>query len=122
MSSGSSFAVSFRGQRAGEVCRVTRAVFWTACSGCCALGLPGETFLIGMARGRRCGAAFMRGRVGGHRKFDKEKYRQRNVVERCVSWLKECRRVATRYEKLAVNYLGMVDLAIIQRLLRLLSA
>jgi transposase len=36
--------------------------------------------------------------------------------------LKECRRVATRYEKLAVNYLGMVDLAIIQRLLRLLSA
>lgn len=63
-----------------------------------------------------------KGRVGGHRKFDKEKYRQRNVVERCVSWLKECRRVATRYEKLAVNYLGMVDLAIIQRLLRLLSA
>jgi transposase len=61
------------------------------------------------------------GRVGGHRKFDQVRYRQRNVVERCVSWLKECRRVATRYEKLAVNYLGMVDLAIVQRLLRLLS-
>lgn len=59
------------------------------------------------------------GRVGGHRGFDKAKYRRRNVVERCVSWLKECRRVATRFEKLAVNYLAMIDLAIIQRLLRI---
>jgi len=58
------------------------------------------------------------GRVGGHRAFDRAKYRRRNVVERCVSWLKECRRVATRFEKLAVNYLAMIDLAIIQRLLR----
>ena len=61
------------------------------------------------------------GRRGGHRKFDRAKYRRRNVVERCVSWLKDCRRVATRYEKLALNYLGMVDLAIVQRLLRLVS-
>ena len=61
------------------------------------------------------------GRRGGHRKFDRAKYRRRNVVERCVSWLKDCRRVATRYEKLALNYLGMVDLAIAQRLLRLVS-
>lgn len=58
------------------------------------------------------------GRVGGHRGLDKTKYKRRNVVERCVGWLKECRRVATRYEKLAVNYMGMIDLAIIQRLLR----
>jgi transposase len=58
------------------------------------------------------------GRVGGHRSFDRTKYKRRNVVERCVSWLKECRRVATRYEKLALNYLGMIDLAIVQRLLR----
>ena len=58
------------------------------------------------------------GRVGGHRGFDRAKYRRRNVVERCVSWLKECRRVATRFEKLAANYVAMIDLAIIQRLLR----
>ena len=58
------------------------------------------------------------GRVGGHRGLDRAKYRRRNVVERCVNWLKECRRVATRFEKLAVNYLAMIDLAIIQRLLR----
>ena len=48
-------------------------------------------------------------------KFDREAYRQRNVVERCVGWLKENRRVAARYEKLATNYLGMIKLAMIQR-------
>ena len=52
-------------------------------------------------------------------KFDREAYRRRNVVERCVNWLKECRRLATRYEKLAVNYLAVVNLAIIQRYLRI---
>ena len=51
--------------------------------------------------------------------FDPEEYRKRNVVERLVSWLKESRRVATRYEKLAVTYLGMVKLAAIRRLLRM---
>lgn len=55
-------------------------------------------------------------------KFDKGLYRRRNVVERCVSWLKECRAVATRFEKLAQHYLGMVKLAMIQRYLRLLDS
>ena len=58
------------------------------------------------------------GRIAGHRKLDKAKDKHRNVVERCVSWLKECRRVATRYEKLAVNFLRLIDLAIVERLLR----
>ena len=52
--------------------------------------------------------------------FDKALYRERNVVERCIGWLKECRRVATRYEKLAVHYESFVKLAMIQRLLRIL--
>jgi transposase len=34
-----------------------------------------------------------------------------------IGWLKECRRVCTRYEKLAVNFLAMIQLAIIQRYL-----
>lgn len=51
--------------------------------------------------------------------FDKAAYRQRNVIERCVGWLKECRRLATRFEKKAVNFLGMVKLAMISRCLRL---
>jgi transposase len=46
--------------------------------------------------------------------FDRRAYRKRNAVERCVGMLKESRRVATRYEKLAVNYQQMVELAMIR--------
>lgn len=53
--------------------------------------------------------------------YDRERYRGRNVIERCIGWLKECRSLATRFEKLAVHFLGMVQLAIIQRYLRLLT-
>jgi transposase len=42
-------------------------------------------------------------------------------VEQCVGWLKEYRALATRYEKLALNYLGLVKLACIDRYLRLLT-
>ena len=38
--------------------------------------------------------------------FDKEEYRKRNIIERVVGWLKENRRLLTRFEKLAVNYLA----------------
>lgn len=51
--------------------------------------------------------------------FDKEAYRGRNAVERCVGRLKNCRRICTRYEKLAVNFEAMVTLAIISIYLRL---
>ena len=44
-------------------------------------------------------------------KFDKSVYRQRNVVERCFNRLKQFRRIATRYEKKADNYLAMLTLA-----------
>ena len=39
-------------------------------------------------------------------------YRDRNLVERFFSEIKQCRRVATRYDKLAANYLAFVELAI----------
>jgi len=51
--------------------------------------------------------------------FNRRLYRRRNVIERCVGWLKENRRIATRYEKLAVNYEGMFKLAMIQRYLHM---
>lgn len=51
----------------------------------------------------------------------RRKYRRRNVVERCIGWLKCCRRIATRHEKLATSFLAMVKLAMIQRCLRLLD-
>jgi len=44
---------------------------------------------------------------------DRRGYRGRNVVERCVGRLKEFRRLATRYEKLALNFAAMVTLAMI---------
>lgn len=53
--------------------------------------------------------------------FDREAYRRRNVIERCLSWLKESRALATRFDKLAVNYLATVKLAILQRYLRKLA-
>jgi len=52
--------------------------------------------------------------------FDRKRYKKRNVIERCNSWLKECRRVGTRFEKLAVNFLAMIGLAMIERYLRML--
>ena len=51
----------------------------------------------------------------------RRKYRRRNVVERCIGWLKCCRWIATRHEKLATSFLAMVKLAMIQRCLRLLD-
>ena len=44
-------------------------------------------------------------------KFDKTLYRERNRVERCFNRLKQFRRIATRYEKKAENYLAMLTLA-----------
>jgi transposase len=52
--------------------------------------------------------------------FDKEAYRGRAVVEQCVGWLKEFRRIGTRFEKLAVHIHGMLQLAMIRRYLKLL--
>jgi transposase len=58
----------------------------------------------------------------GRHRFDREAYRRRSVVEQCVGWLKECRAVGTRFDKLAVNYAATVKLAMIQRYLRKLTA
>ena len=43
--------------------------------------------------------------------LDREAYRRRNVVERCVGKLKQWRSVATRYEKRVVNFRAMVIIA-----------
>lgn len=50
--------------------------------------------------------------------FDKKTYRDRNIVERLIGWLKECRRVFSRFEKTAKNFGGMIRLAFIQRYLQ----
>ena len=45
-------------------------------------------------------------------------YRARNLVERFFNKIKQCRRVATRYDKLADNYLAFIQLASIRLWLR----
>jgi len=45
------------------------------------------------------------------RRYDRQRYKGRNVVERFFGSVKRFRRVATRYEKKAENYLGFVWLA-----------
>jgi len=45
--------------------------------------------------------------------FNRRRYRHRNVIERFFGRIKQFRRVATRYEKKAANFLGFVWLATI---------
>ena len=47
------------------------------------------------------------------RAYDEELYKRRNLIERFFGWLKQYRRVATRYDKLSVRYLGFVYFAAI---------
>ena len=51
-------------------------------------------------------------------RHDKNLYKERNRVERFFSKLKQFRRVATRYDKLLVNFMGFVTIAAIAILLR----
>src|SRR5882757_2639404 len=50
--------------------------------------------------------------------FSPHLYRDRNRIERFFNRIKQCRRVATRYDKLAANYLAFIQLASIRLWLR----
>jgi transposase len=52
------------------------------------------------------------------REYDKERYKDRNLVERFFGKIKQYRRVATRYEKTARNFLAFVHVASIMVLLQ----
>jgi transposase len=52
------------------------------------------------------------------REYDRHTYRERNAVERFFGWVKQYRRVATRYEKTARNFLAFAHVASIMYLLR----
>ena len=45
------------------------------------------------------------------RRYDRQRYKGRNKIERFFNRLKRCRRVATRYEKKPENFAGFVYLA-----------
>lgn len=55
---------------------------------------------------------------GPHHRFNEVTYKQRNVIERLINRLKECRRFATRFEKLAESFLALVQLAFARILLK----
>jgi hypothetical protein len=71
--------------------------------------------LMGFSPSFRTAATKQPGRSG----FDKYTYRRRAMIEQCVGWLKVCRRIGTRFEKLAVNFLAMLKRTIIERHLKL---
>jgi transposase len=52
------------------------------------------------------------------REYDTHLYKERNKVEWLINLLKQYRRVATRYEKTARNFLGFVHVAATMILLR----
>ncbi len=45
--------------------------------------------------------------------LDRKAYRRRNLIERMFGKLKNWRRIATRYDRLAINYLSALALAAI---------
>ena len=47
------------------------------------------------------------------RPYDFDLYKERNIIERFFNKLKQFRRVATRYDKPLVNFIGFVKLAAI---------
>jgi transposase len=50
--------------------------------------------------------------------FDKACYRKRSRIEQVVGWFKECRALGTRYEKLAVDYVALWMVAMIEKALQ----
>lgn len=52
------------------------------------------------------------------RPYDADLYKKRNIIERFFNKLKQFRRVATRYDKLLANFMGLVKLAAIAIWLR----
>jgi transposase len=63
-----------------------------------------------------------RRKKGPHYRFNKDTYKKRAVIEQRIGWLKEGRRIATRYEKLAVNFLAMIKLAFVKVYLKMDSS
>lgn len=58
-----------------------------------------------------------RSNLKDQRAFDQHLYKERNLVERFISRIKQYRRVATRYEKTARNFLAFVQVAAVTVLL-----
>lgn len=76
----------------------------------------------GMIPERQLRPGTKRRKKGPHYRFDKATYKKRASVEQSIGWIKEYRRIATRYEKLAVSFMAMVKLAFIKFYLKRYSS
>jgi transposase len=54
--------------------------------------------------------------------FDRELYRNRNIIERFIGWMKESRRIFSRFDKTAQNFGGFIKMAFIHQYLKLAVA
>ena len=50
--------------------------------------------------------------------FNKRLYRCRHIIENLIGWIKENRRIFTRYEKTTRNFAGMIKWAFLLQYLR----
>ena len=57
--------------------------------------------------------------TNGRTTFDNALYKRRAIMENVIGWLKECRRVGARFEKPANSFQAMLQLALIQRILKI---
>jgi len=74
--------------------------------------------LVDYIEGRGAAAVIPpRSNLKEQRAFDEDLYKERNLVERFNNRIKQFRRVATRYEKTARNFLAFVQVAAITVLL-----
>jgi transposase len=54
--------------------------------------------------------------------LDRPRYRRRNVIERTIGKLKQCRSITTRFDKLADTFLAMLTLAFLKLYLKTLDS
>jgi transposase len=78
----------------------------------------GITVTIPERRDQHTNRANRGSRGGRPPAFDRDRYRERNTIERAINKLKQFRAVATRYDKRAFMYLATVDIATIKIWLR----
>ncbi len=87
------------------------AILWILHTGAPSRDLPRAYGSWKTGYGRWVSAVIPRRQGQGRgRHFDRQAYRQRNRVERLINRLKQFRRIATRYEKRAVNYAAMLTI------------
>lgn len=67
--------------------------------------------LVALIRSQRAQAVIPPRSCQKPRRYDKARYRLRNRIERCFAKLKQCRRIATRFDRKPTHFLAFLYLA-----------